>query len=358
MGELLQILGLDGSYDEKAEPKLSEKELKKLYRHMVLTRMLDTRAMALQRQGRIGFFVPSQGEEAVQVGSGFALEPEDWIVPAYREQGVALLRGFPLKTLMSQLYGNKEDLLKGRQMPNHFGNRAINFVTPSSPVGTQIPIAMGIAWGARIKKDNIVVMVYFGDGTTSQGDFHVAMNFAGVFRVPLVLICKNNQWAISIPFSKQTGSESIAVKAEAYGFDGVRVDGNDVLAVYAACREAVDAARAGKGPTLIECMTYRMGPHSSSDDPKRYRTQEEVDEWKEKDPILRFQRYLESKGIWNEEMEASIRQEFEDMLKDAVGYAEKAGPPIPETIFDDVYKDVPWNIAEQKDDLLKQLRGD
>ncbi len=356
MGELLQILGLDGSYDEKMEPKLSERAHKKLYRYMVLTRMLDTRAMSLQRQGRIGFFVPSQGEEAVQIGSCYALEPEDWVVPAYREQGAALLRGFPLKTLMSQFYGNKEDILKGRQMPNHFGNRAINFVTASSPVGTQLPIALGIAWAARIQKDNVVAMVYFGDGATSQGDFHVAMNFAGVFRVPLVFICKNNQWAISLPFEKQTGSENIAVKAQAYGFDGMRVDGNDILAVYTACKEAVEAARSGKGPTLIECVTYRMGPHSSSDDPKRYRTEEELEEWKERDPILRYQLYLKSKGIWNEEMEAKIRQEFEDLLKEAVDYAEEPGPPIPESMFDDVYRDMPWNLVEQRDEFLKEIR--
>ncbi len=354
MGELLQILGLDGSYDETLEPKLSERELRKLYRYMVLTRMFDTKAMALQRQGRIGFLVPSLGEEAVQIGSSYALEPEDWIVPAYREQGAALLRGFPLKTMMSQFYGNKEDILKGRQMPNHFGNKAINFVTPSSPVGTQMPIAMGIAWAARIRKDNIAVMVYFGDGATSQGDFHVAMNFAGVFRVPLVFLCKNNQWAISVPFSKQTGSENIAVKAQAYGFDGMRVDGNDILAVYTACKEAVDVARSGKGPTLIECVTYRMGPHSSSDDPKRYRSEKEMEEWKEKDPILRFQLYLKSKDIWNEEMEVSIREEFDGHLNDAVDYAEKVGPPIPESMFDDVYRDIPWNLVEQREEFLRQ----
>lgn len=354
MGELLQIIGLDGSYEEGMEPRLSEDKLRRLYRYMVYTRMLDTRAMALQRQGRIGFFVPSHGEEAVQIGSSFVLEPEDWIVPAYREQGAALMRGFPPRDLISQFYGNKEDLLQGRQMPNHFGHRGINFVTPSSPVGTQIPIAMGIAWGARIRQDNIVVLVYFGDGATSQGDFHVAMNFAGVFRVPVVFLCKNNQWAISVPFSKQTGSENVAVKAQAYGFDGMRVDGNDVLAVYTAAKEAVDAARAGKGPTLIEAVTYRMGPHSSSDDPKRYRTPEEVEAWREKDPILRFQNYLKQKGIWDEEFETAIRQDGENMLHDAVTFAQEAGPPDPTTIFTDVFKEMPWHLREQQSEFLEQ----
>jgi pyruvate dehydrogenase E1 component alpha subunit len=356
MGELLQIIGLDGSYEEKMEPKLSEEELLKLYRHMVLTRVLDTRAMNLQRQGRIGFFVPSRGEEAVQIGSSYALKPEDWMVPAYREQGAALLRGFPLKALIAQLYGNKEDILKGRQMPNHFGNRSINFVTPSSPVGTQIPIAVGIAWAAKMRGDKIVSLVYFGDGATSQGDFHVAMNFAGVFKTPTVFLCKNNQWAISLPFTRQTASESIAIKAQAYGFEGVRVDGNDVLAVYAACKEAVEAARKGQGPALIEAVTYRMGPHSSSDDPTRYRTEEELEEWKQRDPILRFQLYLKAKGIWNEELEATVRQEAEDQVSEAIEWAEQAGPPPPESLFEDVYADMPWHLAEQRDELLKFVR--
>lgn len=356
MGELLQIMGLDGSYEEKMEPKLSEEELLKLYRHMVLTRVLDTRAVALQRQGRIGFFVPSHGEEAVQIGSSYALKPEDWMVPAYREQGAALLRGFPLKLLVAQLYGNREDILKGRQMPNHFGNRSINFVTPSSPVGTQIPIAVGISWAAKMRGDEVVGLVYFGDGATSQGDFHVAMNFAGVFKTPTVFLCKNNQWAISVPFTRQTASESIAIKAQAYGFEGVRVDGNDVLAVYAACKEAVEAARKGRGPTLIEAVTYRMGPHSTSDDPTRYRPEEELEEWRQKDPILRFRLYLKNKGIWNEELEATVQQEAEDQVSEAVQWAEEGGPPDPETIFEDVYADVPWHLAEQRDELLRFLR--
>ncbi len=355
MGELFQIVGPEGSYDEKLEPKLSKKDLLKLYSHMVLTRVLDTRAVALQRQGRIGFFVPSHGEEAVQVGSSFVLKPEDWMVPAYREQGAALLRGFPLRKLVAQLYGNQKDILKGRQMPNHFGNRAVNILTPSSPVGTQLPVAVGVAWAAKMRGDDIAVLVYFGDGATSQGDFHVAMNFAGVFEVPIVFLCKNNQWAISVPFERQTGSENIAIKAQAYGFGGMRVDGNDVLSVYSACKDAVEAAREGKGPTLIEAVTYRMGPHSTSDDPKRYRTEAEVEEWRAKDPILRFQLYLKSKGIWNEELEADVRQKTEDLVAVAVKEAEAASPPGPETLFDDVYDGIPWNIAEQKEELLQLL---
>lgn len=356
MGELVQIVGLDGSYDEGSEPPLAEKALLKMYQYMVLVRVLDTRGMALQRQGRIGFYVPSHGEEAVQVGSASALTPEDWIVPAYREQGALLLRGFPLRKLMAQLYGNREDPVKGRQMPNHFSYREGRFVTTSSPVGTQIPIGAGLGWAARLRKEPVVALTYFGDGATSQGDFHAALNFAGVFRANAVFVCKNNQWAISVPVTKQTASESIAIKAEAYGFSGVRVDGNDVLAVYAATKEAVDRARDGGGPTLIEAVTYRMGPHTTSDDPSRYRSEEELEEWKEKDPLLRFQRYLRVKGIWSEELEAQVRQEAEDQVNAAVEWAEDVGPVDPETLFDDVYGETPWNLREQREELLRFAR--
>lgn len=356
MEALLQVVGIDGSYDEKLEPKLSEDELLKLYLHMVLTRTMDTRAVSLQRQGRIGFFVPSSGEEAVQVGSAYALRPDDWMVPAYREQGAALVRGFPLKTLVAQLYGNSLDIAKGRQMPNHFTYREGHMVSISSPVGTQIPIAVGIAWAAKMRGDEAVTMVYFGDGATSQGDFHVAMNFAGVFRVPLVFLCKNNQWAISVPVTHQTASDSIAIKAQAYGFDGIRVDGNDVLSVYAASKDSVDKARAGGGPTLIEAVTYRMGPHSTSDDPKRYRPEKELEEWKARDPILRFQRYLKAKGIWNEEIEANIRQGTEDLVTETIKAVEKGEPTDPETMFEDVYGEMPWNLVEQREEFLRLIR--
>ncbi|MFQ6012962.1 MAG: pyruvate dehydrogenase (acetyl-transferring) E1 component subunit alpha [Thermoplasmata archaeon] len=355
MDKLLQVVGLDGKYKEKEEPPLSEEELLTLYRYMMLTRALDTRGMALQRQGRIGFYVPSHGEEAVQIGSAFPLEPQDWIVPAYREQGAALLRGLSLEKIVAQLYGNEEDILKGRQMPNHFGSRAINFLTPSSPVGTQIPIATGLGWAARMRGDKTVALAYLGDGATSQGDFHVAMNFAGVYQANTVFVCKNNQWAISVPFASQTGTPEIAIKAQAYGFDGLRVDGNDVLAMYRATKDALDKARAGEGPTLIEAVTYRMGPHTTSDDPTRYRDEAEVEKWRKRDPIVRFQRYLRAKGIWNEEMEVEVRQDAEAQVDKAVVRAEEHAPPPPESLFDDVYAEMPWHLKEAKEAFLKFL---
>ena len=247
---LLRILDLDGTFDSKLEPKLAPETLKLAYRNLVLVRMLDSRMLSLQRQGRIGFYVPSTGEEACQVGSAMALEKRDWVFPAYREPGCAIWRGFPIETLIAQAYGNAMDPQQGRQMPNHFGSREINYVTTSSPVGTQIPHAVGAAWAAKIRKDDVVSLVYFGDGATSEGDFHAGMNFAGVFKTPTIFFCKNNQWAISVPMSRQTASKTIAQKAQAYGFDGARVDGNDLLAVYAVTKAAVDKARRGGGPTL------------------------------------------------------------------------------------------------------------
>jgi pyruvate dehydrogenase E1 component alpha subunit len=351
--EPFRVIEDDGTFDAKREPTLAEDELKAMYRTMQLVRSLDVRMLTLQRQGRIGFYVPSTGQEACQVGSAKALRPEDWVLPAYREPGAALWRGFPLFKLVCQFMGNAEDILLGRQMPNHYGSRDINYVTPSSPVGTQIPHAVGVAWAAKIRGEPVVALVYFGDGASSEGDFHAAMNFAGVFHTPTVFFCQNNQWAISVPFERQTAAETIAQKALAYGFDGVRVDGNDVLAVYAATRDAVERARSGEGPTLIEAVTYRMGPHSSSDDPTRYRSKEEVQRWKERDPILRFRKYLEGKGIWTQEDEDALLAEIDEAIADAVKKAERVAPPALESLFEDVYEEMPPHLKEQMETFLK-----
>jgi pyruvate dehydrogenase E1 component alpha subunit len=243
---------------------------------MVRLRLLDQRMLTLQRQGRIGFYGTATGEEAAIIGSAFALKPQDWIFPALRQGAAALLRGYPLVEYISQCMGNAADKTKGRQMPSHYCYRPANFVSWSSCIGTQLPHAVGAAWAMKIRKDPYIAIAYMGDGATSEGDFHVAMNFAGVFKVPVVFFCQNNQWSISVNIKSQTASESIAIKSQAYGFDGVQVDGNDVLAVYEATRQAADHARSGKGPLLIEAITYRMGAHSSSDDPRLYREDSEV----------------------------------------------------------------------------------
>lgn len=350
--EPFRIIGPDGTFDPKAEPKLDEDLLKKGYRHLVLVRALDTRMLSLQRQGRIGFYVPSVGEEAAQVGSAMALTPEDWVFPAYREPGTALWRGAPLNALIAQCYGNATDAQKGRQMPSHYGDRSIHYVSPSSPVGTQIPMAVGAGWAAKIRGDRVVSLVYFGDGATSEGDFHAGMNFAGVYKAPVVFFCKNNQWAISVPVGRQTAAKTLASKAQAYGFDGVRVDGNDLLAVYAAAKAAVDKARAGGGPTMIEAVTYRLGPHSSSDDPTRYRSKEEVEYWQARDPIERMRRYLEVKGLWSKAWDDALRKEIDDLVSEAIRQVEKAPPPPLESLFEDVYAEMPPHLREQMEAFL------
>ena len=355
--ELLQVIKPTGEYVESMEPEISEEELQRLYKIMLLTRSLDIRGVQLQRQGRIGFFISGLGQEAAQIGSAYALQPEDWILPAYREVGAMLVRGITLTQLMDHYFANAEDIQNGRQLTNLFGVRAVNYVTGSAPLATQIPHAVGVALGAKLRRDPIVALTYFGDGATSENDFHTGMNFAGVFKTPTVFFCQNNQWAISVPVSKQTASESIAIKAQAYGFEGVRVDGNDILAVYRTTREAVDKARKGGGPTLIEAVTYRMGPHSSSDDPKRYRTEQELAEWQRRDPLTRFRKYLEKKGMWTESSEKQAQDEASRQLDEAVKHAEKLPRPTIETLFSDVYEHMPWNLEEQLRQLKTEKQG-
>ena len=352
--ELMQVIKPTGDYVEEMEPEIEKDELRKLYRLMVLVRNLDIRGLQLQRQGRIGFFIGSLGQEACQIGSAYALQPGDWVFPAYREIGVALLRGVTLRQLMNQYFANSEDLEKGRQLTNLYGAKSVNFVSGSAPIATQLPHAVGAALAAKIRGDPIVTLVYFGEGATSENDFHTGMNFAGVFRTPTIFFCQNNHWAISVPVERQTGAETIAVKAKAYGFEGVRVDGNDILAVYRTVKEAVERARKGEGPTLIEAVTYRLGPHSSSDDPTRYRTKEELEAWQRRDPIIRFRRYLEKKVLWSESDEKGAQEDTNREIDEAIAYAEKVSRPALETLFTDVYADMPWHLEEQLRELQRE----
>ena len=349
--EPLQVIKPSGECVETMEPEISHDELKRLYRLMVLVRNLDTRCLQLQRQGRIGFYIGSLGQEAAQIGSAYALGPDDWVFPAYREVGAMLQRGVPLESLMNQYFANAEDVQKGRQLMNIYGLKSVNFVTGSAPIATQLPHAVGAAFAAKLRGDRIVTLTYFGEGATSANDFHAGMNFAGVYKTPTVFFCQNNHYAISLPVEKQTASETIAVKAKAYGFEGVRVDGNDILAVYRATKEAVDKARSNGGPTLIEAVTYRIGPHSSSDDPKRYRSNQELDEWQRRDPLVRFRKYLEKKQIWSEMDETKTQGDTNHQIDEAVAHAEKIPRPSLETLFTDVYSELPWHLQEQLQDL-------
>lgn len=342
----------DGTLDPAQDPGLSEESLLLLLRSMLLLRALDEKGMALQRSGRIGFFVPSAGQEACSVGAGLALRDGDWIFPSYRDHGMALLRGCALSTLVSQLYGNASDATRGRQMPNHWCDPRIRLVSVSSPVATQLPQAVGAAYAAKTRGEAVAVLASFGDGGTSTGEFHAAMNFAGVFRTPTVFFCENNQYAISMPVSRQTAVSSLAIKAQGYGFGGIRVDGNDVLAVHKMVRDALARARAGEGPTLIEAITYRVGPHSTSDDPTVYRSSEEVTQWKMRDPIARYARCLERRGLLDADAIEALRSEAQEEVRKAVAEVESAPRVPPESLFEDVFAEMPWHLAEQRESLL------
>ena len=328
-------------------PEIPPGDLVALHRHMVKMRVLDQRMLSLQRQGRIGFYGTATGQEAAVTGSAYALRPTDWVFPALREMGVSLWRGTTVKEMVCQLIGNSGDVLIGRQMPCHFSDRRVRAVAWSSVIATQLPHAMGAAWAAKLLKHDTVMMGYMGDGASSTGDFHASANFAGVYKLPVVFFCQNNQWAISVPLSRQTASESIAIKAVAYGFPGVRVDGNDILAVIVATREAVERARRGEGPTLVEALTFRMGGHSSSDDPTRYRDAALVAEWEKRDPVTRFRAYLRGLGLVRDGDEEAWTAVYEEEIAVAVREAEALPPPAIETMFTDVYKNMPPHIAEQ-----------
>ncbi|GAB4234005.1 MAG: pyruvate dehydrogenase (acetyl-transferring) E1 component subunit alpha [Deltaproteobacteria bacterium] len=348
--EIVSVLRPDGGIDPARDPGLTDAELLSIHRNMVLLRAIDEKAVALQRSGRVGFFVPSTGQEACSVGAGHAVREGDWIFPSYRDHGVGLMRGYPLASLIGQILGNSTDATRGRQMPNHWCDSSIRLVSVSSPVATQLPHAAGAAYAAKARGERIAVLATFGDGGTSTGDFHAAMNFAGVFRLPLVFFCENNRYAISCPVERQTVTATLAEKAAAYGFPGVRVDGNDVLAVRKVVGEAMERARAGEGPTMIEALTYRMGPHSTSDDPTVYRSAGEVEAWRERDPIRRFGACLVARGLLADP--AAVEMDAKESLRRALEAAE-AAPPVPlSSMFDDVYADMPWHLAEQRDALL------
>jgi pyruvate dehydrogenase E1 component alpha subunit len=342
------------AFDTGEMSRESDAQLLRFYELMVLTRTFDSQAVNLQRQGRIGFYVPCEGEEAALVGSALAVRPEDWIFPDYRSSGVMISRGMALETILAQLMANSDDHSKGRSMPSHWGSRALNIVTPSSPLCTQLPHAVGVALGAKMRNDRVCTIAYFGDGGTSSNDFHSGLNFAGVFKTPTVFFCRNNGYAISVPVSRQTATPSLAAKAAAYNIEGVSVDGNDVLAVHSATLAALEKARSGGGPTLIEAVTYRLGAHSTSDDPTRYRDAAEVELMRSKDPVSRFQRYLGQRGLWNEEYESNTRQRMLETVKKAIARAEKVPQPKVRSLFEDVYAEATPELRREADELTAE----
>jgi 2-oxoisovalerate dehydrogenase E1 component alpha subunit len=318
---------------------LGKGQLLDIYYKMFLARTLGQRERMLNRMGKAPFAVTGEGHEATQVGSAYALKPgHDWVVPYYRDIGVALVFGQTPKDLLLAHLARRDDISSGaRNMPSHFSEPRLHIVSGSAPVGTQIPHAVGVALASKLRNTDEVTAVYFGDGATSTGDCHEAMNFAGIHKLPVIFVCEFNSYAISVSWSKQAAIQNVAERAKGYGFPGVTVDGNDVLAVYQASRKAVEAARKGEGPTFIEAKTYRLVPHTSDDDDRRYRTKEEVEEWANRDPIPRFRSWLiehevtDKAGI--EEIETLAMKEVDDATEEA----EKAPKPDPESVFEHVY---------------------
>ena len=346
---MLQLLSPNGILTGEAD--ITAERLLGAYKNMLLTRIIDDKMIALQRQGRMGTYVSCAGQEASQVGAVLALRETDWVFPMYRDLGIVIQRGVPLDSLMNRLFGNKDDESLGRDLPNAFGWRKYRLFTLAAPIASHVPLAVGFAMAARYRKDDAITLSTFGDGATSSGEFHVAMNFAGVYNAQTVFVCENNQYAISVPVSKQTASKTIAEKASAYGFEGIRVDGNDIFAVHRGVSQATERARKNGGPTLIECVTYRIGAHSTSDDWKKYRTNDEVEQWRKKDPLSRLKIYLTKTGMWSEDADSKLAKDYERLVSEASLRAEKIAPPGVESMFTDVYASVPESL---KDEVLGQ----
>ena len=325
--------------ESPGELGLSKDQLLEMLFKMVLARTVGQRERMLNRMGKSPFAVTGEGHEAAQVGTAYALVPgKDWVFPYYRDMGVALTIGQTARDLMLEFLSRAEAISSGgRNMPSHFSDPKLRIVSGSAPVATQVPHAVGTAFAGKLRGLHEVSMTWFGDGASSKGDVHEAMNFAGVHKLPVIFVCENNQYAISVPVSKQAAVKNLSVRAQGYGFPGVTVDGNDVLAVYRAAREAVDRARRGDGATFIEAKTYRLVPHTSDDDDRRYRSREEVEEWSKKDPILRFQAYLQEHGFLDANARDALTKRAAEEVDAATEYAEKAAPPEPESALKHVF---------------------
>jgi pyruvate dehydrogenase E1 component alpha subunit len=347
--DYLSILNEYGELDEALDPKIPEDILLKLYHFMLLGRRFDERLLSLQRQGRIGTFPPISGQEAAHLGAVAELRQSDWMVPAFRETAAELWRGRTMESVI--LYNNGYN--EGIDIPEGRNDLPISVL-----VAAQILHVVGLGWSIKYRQKDDVVITFFGDGATSEGDFHEGLNFAGVFQIPVIFVCQNNQWAISVPLSKQTRSKTLAQKALAYGLPGIQVDGNDILAVYAAAREAVERARSGGGPTMIECVTYRLTMHTTADDPKRYRTDEEVEQWKKKEPLLRFQKYLLNKEILSDRIIEKTEAEVKEKIQSAVDRAEEQIKTIgdPLDMFNHAFAELPPPLIEQKEALARDLK--
>ena len=348
--EYLSILDENGNLDGDLEPEIADNLHRKMFRAMLLGRRFDERMLDLQRQGRIGTFPPIKGQEAAHIGAVTLLRVSDWLVPAFRETAAEIMRGRSMESVLLYYSGYNE----GTRIPDTQRDLPM-----SVPVASQIIHAVGLGWAAKYRQTDEVIMTFFGDGATSEGDFHEGLNCAAVYQCPVVFVCQNNQWAISLPLTGQTHSTTLAQKALAYGMPGIQVDGNDILSVYTATKEAVDRARAGGGPTLIECVTYRVLMHTTADDPKRYQSEEEVQLWEKRDPLPRYRTYLENKKILTEEQFVALDKEIRQEIQMAVDNAEKSmrdlGDPL--DMFDHLYAQLPLHLQKQKEELIREISG-
>lgn len=354
---LVRVLGDDAAAAGPWNPQLTPQQLRSGLEFMLRARHLDVRMMTMQRQGRLTFYLSSRGEEASSVAGAMVYSHQDMLFPSYRQPGLLLVRGMPLLSMMCQSIGNRFDIAKGRQMPVHYSWRAGNVVSISSPVGTQFPQAVGAAMAFAYRGERRVVGAWIGEGTSAQGDFHYALNFASVYRPPCVLNVVDNQWAISTHRDLASGGTTFAARADAYRLPGLRVDGNDFLAVYAVEQWAVERARRGGGPTLVESLTYRREAHSSSDDPAQYRSQAEADSWPGGDPIERLKQHLMGLGEWSEEahrdLDSALEQEVAATFEHAEAYGSTAKglQHTPESLFEDVYETLPAELQRQRAEL-------
>ena len=355
-----RVMGRDGKLLPDAESlpaELDEAAVVKMYKIMVRVQALDDIFYNAQRQGRISFYMQNAGEEGTHVGSASALTNEDIILAQYREVGVLLFRGFSLQQAADQCFSNESDLGKGRQMPVHYGSKELNFQTISSPLATQLPQAVGASYALKLANKAAISICYFGEGAASEGDFHAAMNFASTLEAPVVFFCRNNGYAISTPIRDQFRGDGIVSRAAGYGMHGIRVDGNDVFAVYMATKAARALALEKSCPVIIEAMSYRRGHHSTSDDSTRYRSLSEIKHWHDHlDPVARLRNFIVDKGWWNEEREQELRDAERLEVLQCLERAEKKNKPHFEGLFEDVYKEIPRHLIKQREELVEHMR--
>jgi pyruvate dehydrogenase E1 component alpha subunit len=346
--ERLEILDTEGRVDDALMPEIDSSQIRDLYRDMVLMRTFDDKALKLQRQGRMGTWPPIKGQEAVQAGVGLAMGENDWLIPTFREHGIMVLRGVPLHLVYAYWAGDE----RGSSFPED-----VRCFPVAVPVGSQWQHGAGVGLSLKLRGEDAVAVTFGGDGSTSEGDFHEAVNCAGVFGAKTVFVIQNNQWAISVPLHKQTAAETIAQKAHAYGVPGIQVDGNDVFAVFTATVEAIERARRGDGPSLIEAVTYRLGDHTTADDASRYRAEEELEKWEGRDPILRLRRFMKHRELWDDDQETVLSEEARSWVDAQIKVLEEMPPQKPQEIFTSMYAEMPPHLAEQMGELIEETRS-